>query len=53
MKDRYSEGYNKAIDDFAEKMKQEYENAVCIPEVEVEFGKLLVDKVREQLKGGI
>ena len=43
-------GYNKAIDDFAEKLKTEYKNALSIPAIEKETAYFAIDKVAEQLK---
>ena len=42
----------KAIDDFAEKLKAEYDNNMRIPEIEVVFAKAIVEQVKGQLKGG-
>ena len=49
----YANGYNEAIDDFAEKLKTEYENNMRVPEIEVVFAKATIDMVKEQLKGGV
>ncbi len=43
-------GYNKAIDDFAEKLKTEYKNALSIQAIEKETAYFAIDKVAEQLK---
>lgn len=45
-------GREKAIDDFAEKLKAEYDNNMRIPEIEVVFAKAIVEQVKGQLKGG-
>lgn len=48
----YSKGYNKAIDEFAEKLKEQYEP---YEETDAEMCEVLyrrVDKIAEQLKGG-
>lgn len=43
-------GYNKAIDDFAWKLKTEYKNALSISDIEKETAYFAIDKVAEQLK---
>ena len=40
----------KAIDEFAEKLRQEYENAISIPQIEIDFANKMIDRVIEQLK---
>ena len=46
----YKFGYNKAIDDFAGKLKTEYKNALSIPAIEKETAYFAINKVAEQLK---
>lgn len=43
---------NKAIDEFAKKMKWEYDNSIGVPKKEIDFAKAVIDMVAEQLKGG-
>ena len=42
---------NNAIDEFAEKMKWEYENSIGISQREINFAKAVTEQVAEQLKG--
>lgn len=42
--------YNKAIDDFAGRLKWEYKNALSIPDIEKETAYFAIDKIAEQLK---
>lgn len=42
---------DKAIDDFAGKLKTEYKNALSIQTIEKETAYFAIDKVAEQLKG--
>ena len=39
-----------AIDEFVEKVRQEYENAISIPQIEIDFANKVIDRVAEQLK---
>ena len=41
---------NKAIDEFAEKLKWEYENSIGIPQREINFANAVIDQVAERLK---
>ena len=41
----------KAIDEFAEKLKWEYENSIGIPQCEINFANAVIDQVAERLKG--
>lgn len=42
--------YNRGIDDFAERLRFEYQNAVSIPAIEKETAYAAINKVAEQLK---
>ena len=42
----------KAIEEFASKMKWEYENSTGVPKKEIEFAKAVIDMVAERMKGG-
>jgi hypothetical protein len=44
------EARNKTIDEFAEKMKWEYENSIGVPKREIDFAIAVVELVAEQLK---
>lgn len=48
-KDGKRVGYNKAIDDFSNKMKYEYENATGIFRKECDFALAIIEMVAEQL----
>lgn len=52
IKEVYSDGYNKAIDDFLEKIKWEYLNSCGIKQKEIEFLVAVASQVAEQLKEG-
>ena len=41
----------KAIDEFANKMKWEYENSTGVPKKEIEFAKAIISMVTERMKG--
>lgn len=43
-------GYNKAIDDFAGRLKWEYKSTLSLPSIEKETAYFAIDKVAEQLK---
>ena len=49
--DGFKEGFLMAIDEFAEKLKWEYENSIGIPQREINFAKAVIDQVAERLKG--
>lgn len=42
----------KAIDEFAERLKWEYENSIGVPKTEIDFAKAVIEQVAEKLKGG-
>lgn len=42
-----------AIEEFASKMKWEYENSTGVPKKEIEFAKAVIDMVAERMKGGV
>lgn len=48
----YSDGYNKAIDDFLEKIQWEYLEGCGIKQSEIEFLVAVSSNVAEQLKAG-
>lgn len=41
-----------AIKEFAERMEWEYDNAISIPKVEIDFAKEVIERVAEQMKAG-
>ena len=48
----FANGYNKAIDDFVEKIQWEYLNGCGIKQREIEFLVVVSNQVAEQLKAG-
>lgn len=48
----YADGYNKALDDFVEKIQWEYLNSCGIKQREIEFLIAVSNQVAEQLKAG-
>ncbi len=43
--------YNKAVADFAEQLKWEYENSIGVPQREINFAVAVIDQVAERLRG--
>ena len=48
----YSDGYNKAIDEFAEKIQWEYLNSCGLKQREIDFLVAVSSMVAEQMKAG-